>query len=174
MCDACLQGMHLIKYLLTIKFNTMLGKLGLDKIDQVLANGNTGRIGYTDGEKVYIVPVNYAFNKTYLIAYSREGMKIDMMRERPQICFQVDEITDLANWRSVIVWGNYEEVTDPKEKYYAMKFLVSRLHHVPVSETANIGEMDDQMDEPDISNNIIPPVVYRIRLTKRIGRFEKS
>ncbi|CAL1518879.1 pyridoxamine 5'-phosphate oxidase family protein [Chitinophaga sp. MM2321] len=152
----------------------MLGKLSLDEIDQVLTNNHTGRIGCTDGEKVYIVPVSYAFNKTYLVAHSKEGMKIDMMRKRPQICFQVDEIADMANWRSVVVWGNYEEVIDPKERYYAMKFLVSRLSHMPASETAGVAEMHREMEEPVVYNNIIRPVVYRIRITEKTGRFEKN
>ncbi|WP_298733409.1 hypothetical protein [uncultured Chitinophaga sp.] len=48
------------------------------------------------------MPVSYAFNGKYVIAHSKEDMKISMMRKHPQVCFQVDEIEDYANWRSVI------------------------------------------------------------------------
>lgn len=152
----------------------MLGKLNLDQIDRVLTNNVTGRIGCTDGKKVYIVPVSYAFNNTYLVIHSKEGMKINIMRQYPHICFQVDEIIDLANWRSVILWGDYEEITDPKERFYAMKFLVSRLLHMQVSETAGVSEMHSEMAGERTPENIIRPIIYRIRISEKTGRFEST
>ncbi|NLR77961.1 pyridoxamine 5'-phosphate oxidase family protein [Chitinophaga eiseniae] len=152
----------------------MLGELNNEEIDQVLANNVTGRIGCTEDGKVYIVPISYAFNNTYIIAHSREGMKIDMMRKHPLVCFQVDEMTDLSNWRSVVLWGNYEEITDPKERYYAMKFLVSRLAQLPVSETAGVAQMHQELQAEESTAHIIRPVVYRIRIKEKTGRFEKG
>lgn len=152
----------------------MLGKLNLDQIDQVLANNVTGRIGCTDGQKVYIVPVSYAFNNAYLLIHSKEGMKINMMRKHPHICFQVDEIIDQANWRSVVLWGDYEEITDPKERFYAMKFLISRLAHLRVSETVGVSEMHEEMTTKKIPEHIIRPIVYRIRISEKTGRFERT
>ncbi|WP_143306440.1 pyridoxamine 5'-phosphate oxidase family protein [Chitinophaga vietnamensis] len=152
----------------------MLGVLMKEDIDQVLTRNITGRLGCTDGEKVYIVPVSYAFNDTYLVAHSREGMKIDIMRKHPHICFQIDEIDDLSNWRSVILWGDYEEVTDPKERYYAMKFLVGRLMHIPVSETAGVHEMSQELEHSPAEPSIVRPVVYKIRIREKTGRFEKT
>ncbi|GAA0550545.1 pyridoxamine 5'-phosphate oxidase family protein [Chitinophaga japonensis] len=150
----------------------MLGTLNTVQIDELLGNNITGRIGCTDGKKMYVVPVSYAFNGTYLVIHSREGMKVNMMRQHPDVCFQVDEIDNHANWRSVILWGRYEELTDPKERYYAMKFLVSRLMHVPVSETAGVEAMHQEMAQQDEAP-VIKPIVYRIRITEKTGRFEK-
>lgn len=152
----------------------MLGKLSLEEIGQVLQHNITGRIGCTDGQKVYIVPVSYAYNDTYIIAHSKEGLKIEMMREHPHVCFQVDEIADQANWRSVICWGDYEEITSQKERYYAMKFLVSRLAHMQVSETVGMHEIHNELNNPAESTPLIRPVVYRIRINERTGRFEKN
>ena len=152
----------------------MLGKLNLDQIDDVLANNVTGRIGCTDGQKVYIVPVSYAFNNAYLVIHSKEGMKIDMMRQHPHVCFQVDEIANLTNWRSVILWGAYEEITDPKEKFYAMKFLISRLAHLQVSETAGVSQMHEEMAGERKPENIIRPIMYRIRISEKTGRLESN
>ena len=152
----------------------MLGKLNLDQLDHVLANNVTGRIGCTDGQKVYIVPVSYAFNNAYLVIHSKEGMKIDMMRQHPHVCFQVDEIANLTNWRSVILWGAYEEITDPKEKFYAMKFLISRLAHLQVSETAGVSQMHEEMAGERKPENIIRPIIYRIRISEKTGRFEST
>lgn len=152
----------------------MLGKLNNSEIDQVLAHNIVGRIGCTDGKRVYIVPVNYAFNDTYIVVHSQEGMKVDMMRKYPHICFQVDEMISLTNWRSVIVWGDYEEVTDPKEKYYAMKFLISRLSRQTVSETAGIAEMHQELAMEHPPTNVIRPILYRIRIQEKTGRFERE
>lgn len=152
----------------------MLGKLTADQIDAVLENNITGRLGCTDGVKVYVVPVSYAFNGEYVIAHSKEGMKIRMMREHPQVCFQVDEMDDHANWRSVIAWGTYEELTDPRERYYAMKFLVSRLMHRKVSETAGVEEMNTATEHAHETPHTLRPVVYRIRINEKTGRYEKD
>lgn len=152
----------------------MLGELNNEEIDQVLTNNVTGRIGCVNNGKVYIVPISYAFNNTYIIAHSREGMKIDMMRNNPHVCFQVDELRNLSNWRSVVLWGEYEEIIDPKEKYYAMKFLVSRLAQLPVSETAGIDQMHEEMKMQQNALHALKPVVYRIRIKERTGRFEKE
>lgn len=151
----------------------MLGVLNEKEIEDVLVRNVTGRIGCTDGQRIYVVPVSYAYNNKYVIAHSKEGMKIDMMRKYSQVCFEVDEMQDLANWRSVIGWGQYEELVDEKERYYAMKFLISRLLHLQVSETARLphlheGDGGDHHEPP-----VHRPVVYRIRLDERTGRFEK-
>jgi uncharacterized protein len=151
----------------------MLGKLDIDQIDAILTANVTGRIGCTDGEKVYVVPVSYVFNGTHVIAHSNEGMKISMMRQHPHICFQVDEIDDYANWRSVVIWGEYEELTDPRERYYAMKYLVSHLMHRQVSETAGVDEMKKEVEDAHESDHHPRPVVYRIRINEKTGRYEK-
>ncbi len=151
----------------------MLGTLTTSQIDEILVNNMTGRIGCTDGQKVYIVPVSYAFNGTYLVAHSREGMKIDMMRANPSVCFEVDEIDDFTNWRSVVLWGDYEEVTDERERYYAMKFLVGNLLKQPVSETAGLHDMSTELAQSHMAAHK-RPVIYRIRIKEKAGRYEKS
>ena len=54
----------------------MLGKLTDKEIKQVLQNNLLGRIGCHDDGKTYIVPVNYVYDGTYIIAHSMMGMKI--------------------------------------------------------------------------------------------------
>jgi len=159
----------------TSKTAHMLGTLSLDAIDEVLQHNIVGRIGCAAGEKVYIVPVSYAFNGTDLVIHSKEGMKIEMMRQNKHVCFQVDEIKHLASWRSVIVWGEYEEITDPKERYYAMKFLVGRLTQQPSSASAGIAVMEEELAHTQAHIAAVArPVVYRIRIKEKTGRFESE
>ena len=152
----------------------MLGTLNQQEMQELLLRNVTGRIGCRDGDRIYIVPVSYAYNEKYIIGHSAEGLKIKMMRKNPDVCFEVDEIQDMGNWKSVIWFGRYEEIQDEKEKYYAMKFLVSRLVHSKVSETVHIPLLVGVGIEDEPIQSPIRPVVYRIRLEHMTGRFERS
>jgi uncharacterized protein len=99
----------------------MIGNLTQEAALEVLQSNLLGRIGCSDGKKVYVVPVNYVFDGKYIIAHSVAGMKIDMMRKNPAVCFEVDEMKDLRNWKSVILWGEYQELTNERDRYPAMK-----------------------------------------------------
>ena len=49
-----------------------------------------------------------------------------MMRANPFVCFEVEQIDDLANWRSVIARGVFEELAG-KDDQRALQLLVNRL-----------------------------------------------
>ncbi len=149
----------------------MLGELTRQQIDAVLFNEIVGRIGcYGDG-RPYIVPVTYVFDGEAVYAHSANGLKIRMMRANPSVCFQVDQRESLANWRSVIAWGTYEELRE-KAAMDALELLANRLMPVVVSETVHLHGHLGAAEGTSLSN---PPkhVMYRIRLTERTGRFER-
>ncbi|SHM62971.1 hypothetical protein SAMN05444266_109251 [Chitinophaga jiangningensis] len=152
----------------------MLGNLLPEQIEDILTRHVTGRIGCTDGQQPYIVPVSYAYNGTYLVAHSKPGLKIDIMRKNAAVCFEVDEIDDLVNWRSVLVRGRYQEVTDPREKYYLMKFLVGHLQQYHASELAVLNEMSKGLDIQGEAPPIIRPIVFKITVIEKTGRYEKG
>jgi nitroimidazol reductase NimA-like FMN-containing flavoprotein (pyridoxamine 5'-phosphate oxidase superfamily) len=89
----------------------MLGKLDNSKIEALLKSQVIGRIGCCDDGVCYIVPVNYVYDGKYIFAHSAKGMKLEMLRNNPDLCFEVDHITDIVNWESVIAWGVFEEIT---------------------------------------------------------------
>ena len=151
----------------------MIGELSPSEIEGLLRRQIFGRIGcYADG-LVYVVPVNYVYDADSIYGQTGEGMKVRMMRHSPNVCFQVDQVEDIGNWRSAICWGLYEELQG-KQAADAMDRLVARLmpvvamgrsalrHHMTASSirdayTAGRGE----------------PLVYRIRLDRKTGRFEQ-
>lgn len=113
----------------------MLGELTKEQSFQVLKSEVMGRIGCYDADGgVYIVPITYVFDCKFIYAHSKEGLKIQLMRKNPRVCFQVDCIENMANWRSVIAWGEYEEL---KGNNYdkAMKILKDRLAPLMISES---------------------------------------
>ena len=151
----------------------MLGKLRDIEIEAVLRNNLLGRIGCHEDGKTYVVPVNYVFDRNCIIAHSMPGMKIAIMRKNPQVCFEVDEVKDFMNWRSVIVWGEYQEITDTMERYRAMKFFVGHTLKVKISETAMTPEMSEMRIHPAYNSNM-KPVIYRIVIQEKTGRYEKE
>ncbi len=151
----------------------MIGELNEEQIEEVLKENVLGRIGCTDGKKTYVVPVNYVYNGKNIIAHSVEGMKIRMMRKNPEVCFEVDEMKSFTNWKSVIAWGEYQELTEERDRYYAMKLFVERMIHMKVSQTAILPEITDKNVHPHLHKNI-RPVVYRIVITEKTGRFENG
>ena len=90
----------------------MLGELNRSQIDDILGSQAVGRIGCHASGRTYVVPVTYVYDGASSIYFhSNEGLKIQMMRANPSICFEVDVVFDLANWQSVIAWGRFEELT---------------------------------------------------------------
>lgn len=94
----------------------MLGDLTRDQCVQVLYSTEVGRLGYYSEKRMYIVPVSYVFDGEHIYIHSKEGQKVRMMRKHPGVCFQVDRIENLVNWRSVLVWGKFQELRDRKDQ----------------------------------------------------------
>jgi uncharacterized protein len=151
----------------------MVGKLTNEQIEEVLKENVLGRIGCNDGTKNYVVPVNYAYDGKFIIAHSVMGMKIEIMRKNPQVCFEVDEMKSLVRWKSVIVWGVYQELEDERDRYYAMRLFVDRMMHIKISKTAIAPEMAEGRVHFRSPGNV-KPIIYRIVITEKTGRFENE
>lgn len=153
----------------------MLGDLTEMQMDHLLRMECVGRIGCYDGNRCYVVPVAYVFHEGFLYAHSGLGMKIEIMRERREVCFQVDHIEDLANWQSVIAWGTYEEL-EGVEAETGITLLVERL--TPLI-SAKGGPLPHPWDDHGGSSEHIlhrasrHGVVFRIRITDQTGRYER-
>jgi nitroimidazol reductase NimA-like FMN-containing flavoprotein (pyridoxamine 5'-phosphate oxidase superfamily) len=83
----------------------MLGELDDRQIDHLLRSETVGRIGCHANGQTYIVPLTYVYDGQYLYGHTGAGMKVQMMRANPKVCFEVERMQDMANWQSVIVWG---------------------------------------------------------------------
>src|SRR5215210_2019710 len=82
----------------------MIGKLNDTEIEEVLYDQVIGRIGCHADNIPYIVPVSYAYDGRYIYIHSKRGMKLNIMRKNPNICFEVEIFENMANWRTVIAW----------------------------------------------------------------------
>lgn len=150
----------------------MLGSLSTSEIEDLLYQCNLGRIGCSYNGKVYVVPVNYIYDGRSVIAHSVEGLKIRIMRNNPSVCFEVDEVQNNKNWKSVIAQGIYQEITGERERYEAMKLFVDRMLKLKVSTTAHPPEL--QPERLHGTHGSVKPVIYRILLNEKSGRYEKE
>jgi len=104
----------------------MFGALNKNEVEEVLSQQIIGRIGCHADNITYIVPISYAYDGKCIYARTYEGLKVDLMRKNPSICFQVDSMDNMANWKSVIAWGKYKEITNADERNEAIKKLIAR------------------------------------------------
>ena len=92
------------------------------------------------------------------------------MRANPSVCFEVDEIITNTHWKSVIAWGTYQEITGERERLDAMKIFVSKMMKLKISTTAHPPEMAEQRIHDQ--HGSVKPVIYRILLDEKSGRYE--
>lgn len=148
----------------------MLGELTTNQIETVLYCEVVGRIGCHADDTTYVVPITYAYDGQYIYGHTSEGMKIDLMRKNAQVCFEVDAMENMSNWRSVIAWGTYEELKTAKERNAGMQILIDRIMPFLTGETTVSHAMIDVHAK---YTEAMKGVVYRIKLTKKTGRYEK-
>ena len=149
----------------------MTGSLVNAEIDQILNTERLGRIGCYANGKVYVVPTTYAYDGKYIYGHSREGLKIEMMRKNPNICFEVDAMDDMANWKSVIIQGVYQELMGAAGKE-AMDLFMQKLELNTANDknVSSHGMVQFHHDE----QSLIKTIIYRILVTEKTGRFEKT
>ena len=149
----------------------MLGELSPEEIEEVLRSEITGRIGCHADGRTYVVPITYGYQHSYVYCHSPEGLKLRMMRKNPVVCFEVDRVEDVGNWRSVIATGRFEELSG-REVIAAMDVLISRLGQIGDSARTHPSYLLRSSETAGVDGR--PIVLYRILLTEKTGRFEKT
>lgn len=150
----------------------MVGELSKRQIDDLLKEQRFVRLGCHVGGKTYIVPVSFALDGDRLVGQTTPGLKVEMMRQNPEVCVQVDDIEDLTNWRSAIVWGTYEELSGA-EKAAAMGLLIDRYGEA-FGEAEREVRRGRETAPPRVDGRPSVAVVYAIRIRNRSGRFEST
>jgi len=148
----------------------MLGILNDKQIDSLLHRQVVGRIGCHAGNRTYVVPVTYVFDGENIICHTREGLKLEMMRKNPEVCFETDHMENMANWQSVIAWGTFKELKD-KEAKDAMNKLIDRIHPLMTSETTHPFDPGESIERRNARG--FNAVIYQIKIKEKTGRFEK-
>ena len=108
-----------------------------EEIEKILMESRVCRLAMVDGDKPYIVPMNFGYSKGCLFFHSaKQGRKIELMKKNPNICFEVDELIKLkkaslacdwgVDFKSVIGSGKVVFLEDLKEKIHALNMIMSQ------------------------------------------------
>lgn len=149
----------------------MLGALSPAEIEQLLETQLVARLGCHAEGRTYVVPVTYAYDGASIYVQSADGMKVRMMVQNPLVCIEVDQIDDLAHWRSVIAWGRFEPLFGA-EASAALERLRARLEKLVVSQTTP-GAETLAAGERRLTRGNGHASIYRIHLFEKTGRFER-
>ncbi len=148
----------------------MIGKLTEEQIEQILKENVFGHLGCNDGYNTYVYPVNYVYDGNFILCHSTAGSKIEIMRQNKRVCLQVEEIINLAQWKSVLVQGTFQELVEERERYTVMKAFVDKDLHQKISATPSSHTTGNSMHQYLYGNT--RPVFYRIVIDEKNGRFE--
>ena len=124
----------------------------------LIAGGKIGRLGCVANGEPYVVPINYVFEDESIYSHSLPGRKIEALRTHPRACLQVDEIENDFEWRSVIAYGNFEEIRVPSDRKSILGKLLARFPLLTPVESV----MAQDAGAPD-------SVVFRIRIDRITG-----
>jgi nitroimidazol reductase NimA-like FMN-containing flavoprotein (pyridoxamine 5'-phosphate oxidase superfamily) len=106
-------------------------------IQKIFKEADICRIALSDGEKPYLVPMNFAYhNNTLYLHSATEGRKIDILSKNNQVCFQLDIKTELVtsgipcNWGmkylSVVGFGKAHIIDKPVEKREGLDIIMHK------------------------------------------------
>lgn len=97
-----------------------------DEMALLLRRGKLGHLGCSYDNHPYVVPMNYAYDGEYLYFFTTEGTKTDYISANSEVCFQVEEVIDAANWQSVMVFGRAERLSNSDDMAQAMLLISER------------------------------------------------
>jgi nitroimidazol reductase NimA-like FMN-containing flavoprotein (pyridoxamine 5'-phosphate oxidase superfamily) len=129
-----------------------------DAIRLLLEEQLVGRIGCHADGVTYVVPVIYGYDGESVYVLSTEGLKVEMMRAQPQVCFEVDRYDGPGRWRSVIAQGRYEELDEAG---------VARARELLVARFAQRGGAASGPSRPRSDRQVVG---FRIRIESATGR----
>lgn len=136
---------------------------------KLLSTNYIGRIAYTTQGSPDIIPITYFYDSEHhsIITYSGPGGKIDAMRKNSSVSFQVDEITTLDKWKSVLLYGEFEELSGIDSKHQLHVFSEGVKKVILKRENLNpqfISEFSSKIESDST------PIVYRINILEIKGK----
>jgi uncharacterized protein len=87
-----------------IQFRT----LSDDEARSLLASQHVGRLAYSYRQRVDIEPIHFVMDGEWIYLRTEQGTKLSMLEHQPWVAFEVDAVTNLFDWKSVVVHGTVE------------------------------------------------------------------
>ncbi|QQE11356.1 pyridoxamine 5'-phosphate oxidase family protein [Planctomycetota bacterium] len=104
-------------------------------LEEILKGQVICRLGIMDGDKPYVVPVDYGYEDGCLFIHTAiEGKKLDCLRLNNHVCFEIDELkktmTDdvpckwSSMYQSIIGYGDVEFVEGGDAKRHGLDVIM--------------------------------------------------
>jgi hypothetical protein len=130
-----------------------------EECEQLLANSRFGRLGLSSGGEPYVVPMSYVYADGSILLHSGlRGRKLEMARENPRVCFQVDSV-ERGRWRSVIAFGEARLSEDAAAKERLFDIFTKK-------EMAGHGGKSFRREDMER----MPMVIWEIEIQEMTGR----
>ena len=88
------------------------------------------RLACANANIPYIVPIQYACAGDRLYVFTLPGKKLDIMRENPNVCVQIDQLKSKHSWKSVVIDAKFVELDGDEsreERHRAWGLLAQHL-----------------------------------------------
>jgi len=106
-------------------------------LNEILSRSKICRLGMIDNGLPYVLPFNFGFHEDCIYIHSAPaGKKIDLLKENPLVCFEVEQQADIVEdevackwstlYRSVVGYGNVEIVTGFEEKKRGLEIIMTQ------------------------------------------------
>ncbi len=91
-------------------------ELAEEECFRLLARGHFGRIGFIDDGRPVILPVNYVFDRGYVVFQSTEGSKLEAALAGHSVAFEIDAVDPMYHGGySVLAYGPAAVVDEADE-----------------------------------------------------------
>ena len=109
----------------------------IKEIEKILQESNVCRLAMVDGDKPYMVPMNFGYQDGHLFFHcAKQGRKIDLIQKNPNVCFELDQLIKFkkaklackwgVEYKSVIGSGRAQLLENLDEKIAALNIIMSQ------------------------------------------------
>lgn len=75
-------------------------------IDDILKRGRELSLAMIDGDRPYVLPMNYGYgNGCIYLHCAREGKKLECLRANPNVCFEISEVLKRVEGEQACAWS---------------------------------------------------------------------
>jgi len=138
-----------------------IDEMGKKEIYEFLQQIGYGHLGFIHEGKPYVMPMQFYLKDEDIYLFTTLGMKTHDIEANHEICLQAEDINNPSHWRSVIISGQAELLTQQTEIDQAMHLI--KEHNPTLSPALNRTWIDSWGRSEIIA-------IYRIHTTEMSGR----
>ncbi len=111
----------------------------LKEINKIIMQADFCNLAMSKDNVPYVIPMNFGYHENCIYLHSADkGLKIDILKKNPNVCIgivhnaRVEKLSDVCKttmkYKSVIIFGKAELLSDNFEKGKALEVIVSHYY----------------------------------------------